>query len=121
MSATDRHQLSEAAGATARRLSRPFLFPNCAGFVCGPRGRWLSNPGTEDRRCTTKIRSLSLAALVLAGAVAAIVSAAALATTSTTDQARMEACFRAHGKLMIKPALMNANDCWRAHNYLMER
>jgi len=68
-----------------------------------------------------KIRSLSLAALVLAGAVAAIVSAAALATTSTTDQARMEACFRAHGKLMIKPALMNANDCWRAHNYLMER
>lgn len=121
MSATDRHQPSEAAGATARRLSRPFLFPNCAGFVRGPRGRWLSYPGTEDRRCTMKIRSLSLAALVLAGIVAGAATAAALAATPTTDEARMEACFRAHGKLMMKPALMNANDCWRAHNYLMER
>ena len=68
-----------------------------------------------------KLHSLSLAALVLTGAVAGIVSAAALATTPTTDQARMEACFRAHGKLMMKPVLLNANDCWRAHGYLMER
>jgi len=68
-----------------------------------------------------KIRSMSLAALVLAGAVAGIVSAAALAATPITDQARMEACFRAHGKLMMKPALMNVRDCWRAHNYLMQR
>ena len=37
------------------------------------------------------------------------------------DQARKEACFRAHGKHMSKPALMNPNDCWRAHGYLMER
>ena len=68
-----------------------------------------------------KIRSLSLVALVLAGAVAGIVSAAALATTSTTDQARMEACFRAHSQLMMKPALMNIRDCWRTHGYLMQR
>ena len=68
-----------------------------------------------------KIRSLSLAALVLAGTVAATVTAAALAASPTADAARMEACFRAHGKLMMKPALMNVRDCWRAHSYLMER
>lgn len=68
-----------------------------------------------------KIRSMSLAALVLAGVVAGTITAAALAATSTTDQARMEACFRAHGKLMSKPALTNIHDCWRAHSYLMER
>ena len=68
-----------------------------------------------------KIRSLFLAALVLAGAVAATVTAAASAATSTADPARMEACFRAHGKLMSKPALTNIYDCWRAHSYLMER
>ena len=68
-----------------------------------------------------KIRSLSLATLVLAGAVAGTITAAALAATPAADPARMEACFRAHGKLMMKPALMNVRDCWRAHNYMMER
>ena len=34
---------------------------------------------------------------------------------------QMEACFRAHGKLMSKPAVMNIYDCWRAHGYLMDR
>ena len=68
-----------------------------------------------------KVRSLSLSAFVIAGAVAGVVSAAALAATSTADQARMEACFRAHSQLMMKPALMNIRDCWRAHGYLMTR
>lgn len=68
-----------------------------------------------------KIRSMSLAALVLAGTVAGSITAAAVAATPSTNQARMEACLRAHGKLMMKPALMNTNDCWRAHGYLMER
>jgi len=68
-----------------------------------------------------KVRSLSLSAFVIAGAVAGVVSAAALAATSTADQTRMEACFRAHSQLMMKPALMNIRDCWRAHGYLMTR
>lgn len=68
-----------------------------------------------------KIRSMSLTALVLVGVVAGTVTAAALAATSATDQARMEACFRAHGKLMSKPAVTNIYDCWRAHSYLSER
>lgn len=66
-----------------------------------------------------KIHSMSLAALVLSGAVAGTIAAAAVAATSTEDQARMEACFRAHGNLMVKPALMNVRDCWRAHHYKM--
>ena len=68
-----------------------------------------------------KIRSMSLAALVLVGVVTGSITAAASAATSTTDQAQMEACFRAHGKLMSKPAVTNIYDCWRAHNYLMKR
>lgn len=68
-----------------------------------------------------KIRSMSLATLVLAGAVAGTVTAAALAATTTADQAQMEACFRAHGKLMSKPVVTNIYDCWRAHSYLMDR
>ncbi|MHB8743436.1 MAG: hypothetical protein ACYC9L_09960 [Sulfuricaulis sp.] len=68
-----------------------------------------------------KIRSVSLAALVLAGTVAGVINAAASAATSTTHQARMEACFREHGKLMSKPAVTNIYACWRAHTYLMNR
>lgn len=68
-----------------------------------------------------KIRLTSLAALVAAGAVAATVAATAVAATSTTDQARMEACFRAHGMQMGKPAVTNIRDCWRAHSYIMKR
>lgn len=68
-----------------------------------------------------KIRSMSIVALVMAGAVAGTITASALAATSALDQARMEACFRAHGKLMSKPAVTNIYDCWRAHGYLMER
>jgi len=64
---------------------------------------------------------MSLAALVLVGAVAGTITAAASTATATTDQARMEACFRAHGKLMSKPAVTNIYDCWRAHAYLMDR
>jgi len=64
-----------------------------------------------------KKRSLSLIVLILAG----VITAAASAATSTMDQARMEACFRAHGKLMSKPAVTNINACWRAHAYLMDR
>ncbi|MHB8744106.1 MAG: hypothetical protein ACYC9L_13380 [Sulfuricaulis sp.] len=68
-----------------------------------------------------KKRSLSLTALVLVGVVAGTLTAAALAATSTTDQARMEACFWVHGKLMSKPAVTNKYACWRAHSYLMDR
>jgi hypothetical protein len=31
----------------------------------------------------------------------------------------MEACFKAHGKLMPKPAVMNMEACWRAHRHLV--
>ena len=93
-----------------------------AGFRPGTAQKVAINPGIRsDRRCTMKIRSMSLATLLLAGAVAGAITAAALAAAPTTDQARMEACFRAHGKLMMKPALTNVRDCWRAHRYLMER
>ena len=34
---------------------------------------------------------------------------------------QMEACFRAHDRLMSKPAVMNIYDCWQAHGYLMNR
>ena len=33
--------------------------------------------------------------------------------------ARMDACFGAHGHLMEKPGLHNAIACWRAHSNLM--
>ncbi len=64
---------------------------------------------------------MTLAALAVVGMVAGAIATEALATTSTPDQARMEACFRAHGKLMSKPAVTNIYDCWRAHGYLMGR
>ena len=33
--------------------------------------------------------------------------------------ARMDACFRAHGHWMEKPGLHDAITCWRAHSNLM--
>ena len=45
----------------------------------------------------------------------------ALAERDTSLAAMMEACFRAHTKLMDKPALRNVEACWRAHAYLMQR
>ncbi|MHB8455755.1 MAG: hypothetical protein ACYDDO_13925 [Acidiferrobacterales bacterium] len=68
-----------------------------------------------------KIPPMTLVALVLVGAIAGTVTVAASAATSTSREAQMEACFRAHGKLMSKPAVTNIYDCWRAHAYLMDR
>lgn len=123
MSIVGRRYLREAARThDPVRLSRPFPFLNCGGFVPGPAQKVVVKPGIpNNRRCSMKIRSMSLTALVLVGVVAGTITAAALATTSTTDQAQMEKCFRAHGKLMSKPAVTNIYDCWRAHSYLNER
>jgi hypothetical protein len=32
----------------------------------------------------------------------------------------MEECFRAHARLMDKPAVKNVRACWRAHAHLIE-
>ncbi len=57
------------------------------------------------------------ATLILGVAYAQLASG----TASTTLEKRMDDCFRAHAKLMDKPATRNRADCWRAHSYLMER
>ena len=123
MSIVGRHHLKEAARTFGRvLLSRPFPFLNCGGFAPGPAQKVVVKHGIpNNRRCSMKIRSMSLTTLVLVGALAGSITVAALAATSTTDPARMEACFRAHGKLMSKPAVTNIYDCWRTHSYLMER
>lgn len=122
MSIVGRRHLRKAAYTLGRvRLSPPFPFLNCGGFVPGPAQTLVVKPGIpNNRRCSMKIRSMPLAALVLVGVVAGAVTAASLAATSTTDQARMEKCFRTHGKLMSKPAVTNIYDCWRAHGHLSE-
>ncbi len=71
-----------------------------------------------------KLRSWIVASTVLTMFVTPITGA--LAASSQTGRhmpsmRQMEACFRAHGKLMSKPAVMNLYDCWRAHGYLMGR
>ncbi len=52
------------------------------------------------------------------GLFALAASAAYAASGSDADK---QACFKLHAKLMAKPALMNLDDCWRAHSYLMNR
>ncbi len=42
-------------------------------------------------------------------------------STPADDAAKKALCFKTHGKLMQKPALMNANDCWRVHGYLSDK
>lgn len=70
----------------------------------------------------TRYKALpSIAVLLLA-----ITSTSACATPLedkkvVDDTAKKEICFRIHGKLMDKPALMNIHDCWRVHGYLMGR
>lgn len=57
----------------------------------------------------------------------AVTSTSACATPPQDQKAaddlttKKEICFRMHGKLMSKPALMNLQDCWRVHAYLMDR
>ncbi len=67
------------------------------------------------------IAIVSIAALLLAAGTVSVVAATSQDKKAAEDQARKEACFRAHGKLMSKPAVTNINDCWRVHGYLMER
>ena len=52
-------------------------------------------------------------------AISTIMVLPAFAARDPALTARMEACFRAHAKLMDKPAVRNVEACWRAHGYLM--
>lgn len=63
----------------------------------------------------------SIAALLFAAGTVSAVAATSQDKKAAEEQAKKEACFRAHSKLMSKPAVTNINDCWRAHRYLMER
>ena len=57
-------------------------------------------------------------------AIVLFVGALSIEGASAVDAslgARMDACFRAHGHLMEKPALHNAIACWRVHSNLMQR
>jgi hypothetical protein len=52
----------------------------------------------------------------------AVASWSPLAVSAPTDEAaKKELCFKNHGKLMQKAALMNINDCWRVHGYLSDK
>lgn len=42
-------------------------------------------------------------------------------TSAKSEDTKKEICFRAHAKLMDKPALVNRDMCWHAHAYVMER
>jgi hypothetical protein len=57
--------------------------------------------------------------------VSTIIIVSAIASTGVYaaqgDDVKKALCFKMHAKLMDKPALMNLNDCWRAHAYLMDR
>ncbi len=59
----------------------------------------------------------------IAAALFAVMSAGAYAAQDkqSGNDAKKEVCFKMHAKLMSKPALMNINDCWRVHAYLMDR
>ena len=63
----------------------------------------------------------SIAAFLLAAGTVSVFAATSQDKKAAEDQARKEACYRAHNKSMSKPAVTNINDCWRAHGYLMER
>ncbi len=52
-------------------------------------------------------------------AISAVMVLPAYAERDAALTARKEACFRAHAKLMDKPALKNVESCWRAHAYLI--
>ncbi len=58
-------------------------------------------------------------AIALTAGTAQVTAAASQHAGAEPTLRQMEACFRAHGKLMSKPAVMNIYDCWRAHGYLM--
>ncbi len=62
----------------------------------------------------------SIAALLLAAGTVSAIAATSQDMKAAEDQAKKEACFRAHGKQMGKPTLMNLDACWRAHRYLMK-
>jgi hypothetical protein len=70
---------------------------------------------------TRTITIASIAVLWLAAGTVSAVAATSQDKKAAEDQAKKEDCFRAHGKLMSKPALTNIYDCWRAHGYLMTR
>ncbi len=57
--------------------------------------------------------------IALTTGIALLISYGAVSAADQTQTARMEACFKAHGKLMPKPAVMNREACWRAHRHLM--
>jgi len=46
---------------------------------------------------------------------------AAPATNGATSAAQKEACLRAHVQFMDKPAVKNAQACWHAHAFAMDR
>lgn len=66
-----------------------------------------------------KARTLISASVVLLLAAGTVSAFAAEQPKKSEDQARKEACFRAHGNLMGKPAVTNIENCWRAHGYKM--
>jgi hypothetical protein len=47
-------------------------------------------------------------------------SYAAFAEQDSVLTRTMEECFRAHARLMDKPAVKNIRACWRAHSHRME-
>lgn len=55
--------------------------------------------------------------------IASIVLVSSYAANAASQQPlteQIDTCFRAHGHLMDKPGVKNAQACWRAHAYLME-
>ena len=64
------------------------------------------------------MNTLLIKSLIVASIVVSTYAVFAQADPSLTAQ--MEACFRAHARLMDKPAIRNPRDCWRVHGYLME-
>ena len=67
-------------------------------------------------RIWTLLLALAIALTAGTGQATAAVSQHAGAEPTVRQP---ETCFRAHGKLMSKLAVMNIYDCWRAHGYLM--
>lgn len=67
-----------------------------------------------------KTRSYIVASIALLVAVLSV-GAYAAQDPKSSEQAKKEECFKLHAKLLSKPALMNINNCWRVHAYLMDR
>ena len=57
------------------------------------------------------MNTLLIKSLIVASIVVSTYAVFAQADPSLTAQ--MEACFRAHARLMDKPAIRNPRDCWR--------